>query len=211
LNISLLKADIPVSDIVTISVNDEIYYYAYENRGRLNEAELIYYDYQKPDSIRFNVAELVKELLAQHKSIEVYTKLDVINLEKFKDHEERLFILKDQKTILVADIINEMEIIAAVHGNTAGYTYTEELNELDNIWIEDYPIEELFSFGNYDDCNRTLYGIEGNYTKEEKIELKKKIESFFEVGRGIQDYQGFQKFLSALYQENIIMIGFCSC
>lgn len=100
----------------------------------------------------------------------------------------------------------KFDLISIKRANTMGFTYTQALNELDNYWLADYPIEELFSFG-YDICGMSMYGIKGNLQKEEKRQLKIRLERLLKD----EGDAAFREELNELHKRNIIMIGFCAC
>jgi hypothetical protein len=205
----ILKADIPLFDVVTISVDDKVYYIQYETRGVLLEGKLEYYSYK--GEFAGTVKEHVDNFL-RFPETEVFLNLDVINSEKFSDFTEpdsnkKLFFLKNSVVIPSKEILGNYKIISAVNGNTFGYICSQELNELDNYWIKDYPIKLLFTFSDYEICDMALYGIEGNLNDKDVQIIKERIDKVLKL----QNQEGFDKILSELYKRNIIMIGFCSC
>jgi hypothetical protein len=205
----ILKADIPIFDVVTISVDDKVYYIQYETRGLLKEGKLEYYSYK--GEFLGTVAEHVDHFL-RFPETELFLNLDVINSEKFSDFtepdsEKKLFFLKNIVVIPSKEILGNYEIISAVNGNTFGYICSQDLNELDNYWIKDYPIKLLFTFSDYEICDMALYGIEGNLSNKDVQIIKERIDKELKS----QNQEEFKKILSELYKRNIIMIGFCSC
>lgn len=120
---------------------------------------------------------------------------------------KELYALQKQRELQDINYSENFELLSLTRGNTFGYIYSEDLKEDDNIWLEDYPIEKYFDLTNYEICEMSLYGIQGNYTNEEKEVLRKRLDKI------LKKYEAdeFKKELRKLYKENILMIDFCSC
>jgi len=116
-------------------------------------------------------------------------------------------MLSGKLKIHLCDLQDEYKIVEMHAGNSYGYTYTEGITEEDNIWINDYEIEELFQFSDHGLCEMTLYGIKNNVTAKEKNILKYKIDRLIKQDR----FEEFQFLLKSLLKKNIIMVGACAC
>lgn len=205
--ISSSKADIPTFDVITISYKDKLYYIQYETIGKLKKDDFNYYGHD--DKIHANVNDRIEEMM-NRSSIDVFNRLEIINMAKLKgqrDWNSKLYILKEKLTLKCKEIRKHYKIVDAVNANTYGYIWTKELSDLDNYWLRDYDIEVLFHQEDYEMCGMTFYGIKDNITESEKRKLKLLIDSLLKK----YDHVNFNKILSNLYKRNIIMIGHCSC
>ena len=198
-----LKADIPSFDVITISCNNETFYLLDESQGKLKPNDLNYYNYKGEISER--VQDVVERQLS-YSAIRVYRQLDVIDANQLFHPEadiKKLYILRKDTILETTFLRDNYQIIKAENGNTYGYNWTAELNELDNYWLQDYPIESLFHIED-GMCNMTFYGIKDNLTPKEITALKVSVKTAMKE-------EGFKELLSELYKRHIIMLGFCSC
>lgn len=204
-----VSADVPRFDVIEFSNGSESLYIRTWSSGTLKNHDLCYY---KWNGEYIDEVEHAIEKLFQQDSIEVFDELVKIDLYKFDKRyggcqDSVLYILNGLQKRPVDNLKNSYSIVDAFNANTGGFCYTEELTNNDNIWLNDYPMEALFNLTDYELCNMVLYAIKNNVSKERKNKLRIELDSFLKV----HDRKSYQKRLSELYKENIIMVGFCSC
>ncbi len=204
----LAIADIPVFDVVKLKMDNEIVYLRYDSMGLLRNGDFCYYDYQ--DEYIGEVKDVVHRIF---KNPGVYTyyrelhKIDVRNVPDIMDGpREILYILKSEFNIDKVVNPDSVEIISIENGNVYGYTYSDDLKEEDNTWLAKYKIEKLFEFKDEGICQMYVYAIEGAVNEQRKRVLKVKLDQAAK-----ENSNRLQEELHKLYNQKIIMIGFCSC
>lgn len=201
-------ADVPVFDVVKLKMGNEIFYVKFESMGVLGNGDFCYYDYQGE-----YIREVKEVLYGVFNNPGVYPyyrelhKIDVRQVPGILDSpREFLFVLKSEFKIDRVIHPESVEIISVEHGNTYGYTYSDDLKEHDNAWLTKYRIEKLFEFDDGGICHMNLYAIEGAVDEQRKRVLKAKMDQASKEGG-----DRIQEELKKLYKQKIVMMGFCSC
>ncbi len=206
-------ADVPHFDIVEVMYKGKKYYVPglFKEGGILKNHDLCYYDYN--GEYIGEVQDYILQYGIHDDSISLYSSMEKINLKKLKFDEgiegfdDILKIFNGGIKSSIKEFKKKFILMDAYHGNTVGFTHTAELKETDNIWINEYPIETLFSLG-HDICSYNFFAIKGNLNKKDKIKLEA------EMNYLLKSYDSSKKFwekISELYSKNIIMVGYCSC
>ncbi|MDF1699482.1 MAG: hypothetical protein P1U56_26755 [Saprospiraceae bacterium] len=202
------KSDIGYFDVIKFQKGEQVLFASVWSHGILKNHDLNYYSWS--GELKTSVFNHLQSFSNRSDSLTLYDELVEFKVSKLDSDFEQdsiLFILKKPKKYLKSKILNEFEIIDAFRGNTIGYTYSSNLTNEDNIWVEDYETEILFSFSDYELCSMRLYGIKNNLPKDETERLKLKIDTLLKD----HDYTKFNELIAKLKKKNIIMIGFCSC
>ncbi len=210
-----LLADIPKFDVITISFNSETYYFKMETRGQFTDNDLCYtscYNHGVYTKTPLNIHEIIDNYLSSSPTITLYRAFHIIHLNKmrnrYNNEDFNLYLLKNKVKLKTEDLINKIEVTNAVHGNTYGYIYTNDLDTEDNNWINDYPIEKIFNLGDPEGmCTMEMFAIKGNLRPNQKWKIRWRLTLLLRNGK----QKEFQEALSELHKKNIIMIGFCSC
>jgi effector-binding domain-containing protein len=209
-------ADVPHFDIIEVMFENKKYYAAgfFNEGGVLKNHDLCYYDANGE-----YIGEVKDCVLNYGNSnmdyISLYSSMEKINIVKLNCYEkigynidDVLKVLNGEKEVSMKEFKVKFKLLDAYHGNTPGFTYTNELKETDNIWIGQYPIEKLFCLDDNEFCHYGFFTIKGNLNKKEKLRLETQIKyllSSYELN------DKFWKKISELYHKQIIMVGFCSC
>lgn len=215
----LVFGDVPHYDIIEVEYNNDKYFVeGYFNEGGvLKNHDLCYYDYK--GEYLGEVKDFVLRIGKYTDSLTLYSSKENINVTKLSCYEGNnltqpdnidniLKILNNGMRISFKDFEENFKLLDAYHGNTGGFTFTPELKESDNIWINDHPIENLFCLDGQDICNYGFFTIKGTVNKKDKQKLEAEIK--YLINRNEADIK-FWKRVSELYKRKIILIGFCSC
>lgn len=202
-------ADFEVFDVAEIEINKHTYYLRYWSPGTLIEDCLCYRVYFEEGLVQG------RDILAQYfrdgSNTTLHKEFHKINLDKIPELQwgtnDKLHILKKEISIDAIENIQDFQLKNITRGNAAGFTYSPDLNENDNTWLNDYSIEMYFKLFDYELCEMGIYGIKDNLSPEFKQELHDKLDAL------LKEYkqEEFHLELKKLYKEGIIMIGFCSC
>ena len=207
--LNIAYADVGSFDIIKIEINKIEYYLSIYSTGTLQNHDLCYYSWD--GEYKNEVEVILKKSFKRQDSIELFKELHIINIEKLLDFPDdlnkNLFILKKSVKMSKEYIFNNLRVLDAFNGSTYGMTYTPELQNNDNIWINDYPIEKLFNITDYELCSMSVYCIKGNISKQESNRIRSVLDSFLKK----YERKKFKKELKRLYKKHIFMIGFCSC
>ncbi|MCC7444297.1 MAG: hypothetical protein IT263_05625 [Saprospiraceae bacterium] len=215
----LLFGDIPHYDIIEVEYKNKKYFvHGYFNEGGvLKNRDLCYYDHN--GEYIGEVRDFVLRIGNYTDSITLYTSKENINVTKLSCYEENnltepdnidniLKILNNGVRVSFKDFENNFKLLDAYHGNTGGFTYTPELKESDNAWINNNSIETLFCLNGQDICHYGFFTIKGTLNKKEKQKLESEMKHLIRTSEA--DIK-FWKKISELYKRKIIMMGFCSC
>lgn len=202
-----LIADVPKFDIIQFKIGTTIYYMRYFSEMKLHNNDLCYYNY-KDDYVK-EVRDFVDHILSNKDWYKIYKTLVIIEKKKLKVYdgdENVLYVLKDEINLDPQYIKSNYLLLQAFVGNYGGTIFTEDLTNNDNIWIRNNSIEKLFTFNDLEICTMALFAIKGSVSKEGIKQIKARIENALRNSK-----EAFQKELKLLYQQQIVMIGNCSC
>lgn len=215
----LTSADRPHYDIIEVMYNGKKYFIVeyFNEGGVLKNNDLCYYDYS--GEYIGEVQDFVMLYRQNEDSITIYSSMEKINVRKLVCYEEYiddetehfddiLKIFNGEVRVPINQFKKQFILVDAYHGNTVGYTYTPDLKETDNIWLSQYPIENIFCLEGIDICHYSFFTIKGNLSKTDKIKLKD--EMIYLLSSNEMD-SGFWEKISELNNRQIIMVGFCSC
>ncbi len=170
------KADLGHFDVFTLSIDEEIYYLSLEGFSPIIE-DLCFYSFNNDNEKTFiaNVSEHINMWVLRGGNVTLYKTLDIIDLVNFKKipefrgnvYADYFYKLSDEIEMKSEYVLKNYELLNATKGNTYGYGYTDELNEVDNYWLTEYPLEMIYR-GYYEICTYELYAIEGNISENEK-------------------------------------------
>ena len=208
-----LCADIGSFDVFTIEMNGEEYYFPFASVGILKDNDLCYYDYS--GAYEQEVVDFLVDKFSQGFQIYLYRKLDVVDIspiaEILSSSEPLLYKLTDRIEVDGDSLVGAFEVTSAVHGNTVGMIFSEDLSENDNFWLQQVEIELLFSVGSVDlggECGMDFFGIKNSMSLKEIEELKVEMNV---IVTGDNYWETFSEKLHELYTRQIIMFGTCSC
>src|SRR5690242_5550679 len=149
-------------DVISIKKSGHLYHFRIESPGLLKNNDLCYYTYE--GEYLCEVKDVVKAYLhiisISHNGY-FYKHMDRINLINIPIKEKGngiLYILKDAISLEPDSVLASLEIISAENEYKYINTYSPDLEEKDNIWLESNSLEFLFYYS-ADICEMGLYSI----------------------------------------------------
>ncbi|MEP6793931.1 MAG: hypothetical protein ABJB16_06375 [Saprospiraceae bacterium] len=196
------------SDIISIKKNGQIFHFRIYSRGLLKDNDLCYYTYE--GEYICEVKDAVKEsLMTVYHYSDFYKTLDRINLVNIPIENKGngiIYILKDTISFEPDSVLASLEVISAENEFKYINTYSPDLEEKDNLWLETNTFELLFSY-TIPICDLSLYAIKGKLKISEKENLKMKIDNLVRK----ENWDLYNEELKKLHKRKIIMLGDCHC
>ncbi|MCB0516275.1 MAG: hypothetical protein R2798_02640 [Chitinophagales bacterium] len=196
--------------IAKIKIDNNVYYFSLENPAWRVGKDYCYYTYNW--EYVGEVEQVIDDFFKNSKWDVAYKELHMINLQKIKtiktDYSGINDIRKDTLFVLRGYVYSDeiafdgnYEILEVYEGNNIP-GYSTNINEIDNIWIEEYEIEFLFSFEK-EICLNELFAIKNNLDEAGKKALKLQLEQM--------DNTRWKEEQANLRERNIIVFSSCSC
>ncbi len=216
-----LLADIGNFDIYQINWQDRVYYLTLESTGTLKDNDLCYYDFQ--GEYQMEVTDHIDQYLRHSPEVFLHAKMEGIHIDSLSNSsgepfrfESPIFLFEGRVQVSSDSLFGKYELTGAQNGNTYGIISSTSITAADSVWINRSSMRCIATM---DDgfCGYGFFSATIEPDSEQAVILQSELQALMpnegdrDVERAERRAEEFSNKIEALVEEQIVMIGSCSC